>query len=174
VVALNGTRGQSLIEVLIAIAILLAALAGAVSISQSHAPAIAATSALPAIVGEARSLAATSGDGATVVLAPEGSGTNPAYFRVMLFIGRPRPGGSFDGATPVRSERLVGRLSSSAAGAGSVAIFISTAGSASYAAWSPGQAPLASEPACIDPLVVSAAGARFSVACADAQLMTQA
>jgi len=170
-VAVN--RAQSLIEVTIALALLLAGVAGVWSLSQSRAPAIAAGNALPAMLGQARALAATSGDGATVVLAPEGPGPGLASFRVTLFAGRPRPGGSFQAAFPVRSERFAGRLLSSAADAGAVAIFISTAGAASYAAWSPDRAPLATEPACTVPLVVSLAGVRFGLACSDAQLVPQ-
>jgi len=172
-VALRRARGQSLAEMTVVLAILLAALAGACSLSQSRAPAVAASSALPAILGEARALAATSGDGATVVLAPEGPGPGLASFRVTLFGGRPRPGGTFDPAAPARSDRFAGRLVSSVADAGAVAIFISSAGSASYAAWSPDRTPLADEPACAAPLAISAAGARFSLACSDAQLVRQ-
>jgi hypothetical protein len=162
-------RGQSLVEVTIVLALMLACLAGAYSLSQSPAPGIAAATALPAILGEARSLAAASGDGATVVLAPDGPGASALSFRVTLFGGRPRPGGSFNAASPVRTERFAGRLSSSAAAAGPVAIFISTAGSASYAAWSPAQGLLASEPPCTSPLLVQVAAANFRLACADAQ-----
>jgi hypothetical protein len=170
---MTAARGQSLPEVLIALGVMLAALAGVASISQSPARGIAATSALPAIIGEARALAATSGDGATVILAPEDGGAAPGFFRITLFSGRPRPGGSFDPASPLRSERFAGRLWTSAAGAGAVAIFISSAGGASYAAWSPAQALLPSEPTCAEPLSFTAAGSRFRLACAGAGLAAE-
>jgi hypothetical protein len=173
VVSLARARGQTLVEIAVVLAIVLTAVAGAYSLSRSPAPAIAAGVTLPAILGEARSLAATSGDGATVILAPDGPAGAASAFRVTLFGGRPRPDGLFNAASPARSERFAGSLSSSTAGAGAVAIFISTAGSVSYAAWSPDRGTLAGEPPCGAPLSFAAAGARFSLGCADAQLVRQ-
>lgn len=165
--------------------ILLGALAGTYALSSRPGAVASATLELPTLVDAARELAATSGDGATIVFSPD-----PTSFDVAIYSGRPHPGGSFDARNPARTARLPGVLSSSlGAGATSApfAVFISTAGTIAYVDWTPSQGTIAEEPPCTAPLYlavgttaqpavrpVGAGGAAwFQLTCSDARLVLQ-
>jgi hypothetical protein len=176
VVAMNSrSRGFTLAETLIVVALGLVLIGGIATVSNAPAASASSALALPRLIDEARALAALTGDGATVVLRP-GFGAEARSFEVAIFRYRPRTGGNFDPAHPDRSERLPGILSSSAGGTAPLAIFISTAGTVSYAAWPASNATLPSEPACQSPLEIMigngspATPLRFQVACTDARL----
>jgi hypothetical protein len=185
----HGNHGTTLIESLLAISILLGALAGTYALSSRPGAIASAALELPALVDAARELAAVSGDGATIVFFP-----NAASFDVTIYSGRPDSSGSFNAANPARSSRIAGLLSTSLGGnspaAGtpsSFAVFVSTAGTVSYALWTPSQGPIAQEPACTSPLYLAigstaqpavhptgATGAAwFELACSDARLTPQ-
>jgi prepilin-type N-terminal cleavage/methylation domain-containing protein len=169
------SRGFTLAETLIVVAVGLVLIGGIATLSNAPGASASTALALPRLIDEARVLAAVSGDGATVVLRP-GFGAEARSFEMAIFRYRPRAGGSFDPAHPDRSERLPGILSSSLGGSASLAIFISTAGTVSYAAWPASNATLPSEPACTAPLeIMVSAGSnvtplRFQLACTDARL----
>jgi hypothetical protein len=153
-------RGQTVLDVLVAVAIALVALAcvSAYVVSRTPGATAAARSALPAAVEQARTIAASSGGGATLALAPEpakaGSRTR---FDVVLYRYRPEPNSPFDRNRPERTWRLAGAFRAST-GPGPVAVFISSSGTASFAAWSPGDPPLQNEPPCTAPLGLTVAG----------------
>jgi prepilin-type N-terminal cleavage/methylation domain-containing protein len=174
---MNGrSRGFTLVETLVVVALGLVLIGGIATLSNAPAASASSALALPRLIDEARVLAALSGDGATVVLRP-GLGAEARSFEVAIFRYRPRAGGSLDPAHPDRSERLPGILSSSLGGAAPLAIFISTAGTVSYAAWPASSATFPIEPACLAPLeIVIATGfaatpLRFALACTDARLV---
>ena len=160
---------------LIVLALMLALLAGSYALSSASASVASATLALPRLFDEARLLATTSGDGATIVLTPSAA---PAArgFDVALYRYRPRSNGApgAGGIALEKSEHLAGALSTSATGGAPVAIFLSTSGTVSYSAWTPASGPVPQEPACTVPLSLTiAAGsalARFQLTCDDARL----
>jgi hypothetical protein len=185
----HANRGTTLIEALLAVSILLGALAGTYALSSRPGVVASASLELPALLDAARELAAVSGDGATVVFF-----RNAASFDVTIYGGRPDPSGSFNAANPARTSRIAGLLSASlggnspAAGTPSAfAVFISMAGTVSYAQWAPSQGTIAQEPACSAPLYLAvgtlaqpaihpagATGAAwFELGCSDARLLPQ-
>src|ERR1700719_1106971 len=103
---------MTLAETLLAIGILLGGLAATYTLSSRPGVAAVATRELPVLVDAARELAATSGDGATMLFSP-----NLASFDVTIYGGRPHAGGSFNAANPARTSHLSGILSSSTGGA---------------------------------------------------------
>ncbi|MBC5811082.1 MAG: hypothetical protein GIW95_09590 [Candidatus Eremiobacteraeota bacterium] len=129
----------------------------------------AARAVLTAMVETARSLAASSGDGATLLIEEGEPGTT----RLRLFPGRPRTGGSFDATVPpYRSATVAGPISS-ALGPLPLAIFIGTAGTWSAAVWSPRDGTLDAEPACTD-LILAIGGSRrpgFALHCGEARIV---
>jgi len=172
----------NLAELLVVVALSLALLAGTYSLS--HAPGAVASSSLglPRLIDEARALAAASGDGATVILSPKKLSSGGAGdFDVALYRNRPHPsaspplGATSAGIVLERTEHLAGSLTSSLAASQQFAIFISTAGTVSYAAWTPAAGPLAQEPPCSAPLTLRlAAGptnAAFQLPCDSASLI---
>jgi hypothetical protein len=188
---------MTLAETLLAVAIVLGGFAATYTLSARPGVVASATLELPALVDAARELAATSGDGATIVFlpnlgAPGGAGGS---FDVATYAGRPHSGGSFNVANPARTSRLSGVLSSSlragSVAAGTVssafAVFIDTAGTLSYAPWTPSQGTIAQEPACVSPLYLAVGGtpqpairpasasgaAWFQLSCSDARLVAQ-
>lgn len=167
---MNVQRGFSLVETMLVVAIVLLSVAGSYSLSRSTGRAASSTLVLPSLLDAARELAATTGDGATVLLTPGGAGAMRS-FDVTLYRGRPRPGGIFDAGNPARTDRLPGLLQTSLGAGGPIAVFISTAGTVSYAAWSPRQGPIPEEPLCAAPLTLTIdETSRFQLACADANL----
>jgi hypothetical protein len=122
-------------------------------------------------VAEARALASATGDGATLAFAPGTSG-----FDVTLFPHRPMPEGAFSATVVARRESFRTQLHSSVAGAAAFAVFVSSAGTVSYAAWTPGDGELTAEPACTTPLVFVVGSSplderRLTLACDDATLV---
>lgn len=143
-----------MIETLCAVSILLGALAGTYALSSRPGAVSSAALELPALVDAAREFGATSGDGATIAFFP-----NAASFDVAIYAGRPDSGGSLNASNPARTSRIAGVLTNSLAGgsaaggtASAFAIFISTAGTVSYAQWTPSQGSIAQEPSCTTPL----------------------
>jgi hypothetical protein len=128
----------NLIEIVVAVATAAAVLASLGSSTLSRKPYAmhAAVESLRAFIADARSVAATSGDGATIVIAPRDGG-----FVATLYPYRPI-GGADLSLAPVRI------LSGNAAVTGA-ALFISSSGTVSSSAtWTPASGTLASEPAC--------------------------
>jgi len=179
----HAERGSSLIEIFFVISLVVALTAGTYALSKGPGSVASSALALPRLFDEARALAATSGDGATVVLVPQKTGSGARAFDVMLYRYRPRadasptPGRSTAGIVLDRSEHMMGSLATSATADGPVAIFISTSGTVSYAAWTPRAGPLAQEPACTAPLELTiSAGptaADFQLPCDQATLTRQ-
>jgi hypothetical protein len=171
----ESERGSSLVEILVVLSLMLALLAGTYALSNAPASVASSALALPRLFDEARVLAATSGDGATIVLTPS-AGPAVRGFDVALYRYRPRSNGAYSagGITLEKTEHLAGALSTSATGSAPVAIFLSTSGTASYAAWSPIVGSISQEPACTAPLnLMITAGnavARFQLACDEARL----
>ncbi len=120
---------------------------GAGSFASRPASLAAASAALPATVARARALAESSGDGATLTFAPSASG-----FVATLYPHRPVAGSSFSVATIEQTEAFRVYLASSSAGTSPFAVFLSSSGSTSWAAWTPTDGSLAAEPACDAPL----------------------
>jgi hypothetical protein len=177
-VALNAReRGSSLVEMLVVVAVTAALLGGTYALSRKSAAVASSALALPRLIDEARALAAASGDGATVVFTPIAlpSGAS-AGFDVALYRNRPDAASSGSPAEPVleRTEHLAGTLATSFAGGQPFAIFISTAGTVSYAAWTPAAGQLGQEPLCTAPLtLILTAGpttAAFQLPCDSARL----
>ena len=155
-----GQRGQAFIDVLIALGIAIAVLAAVSAYVAADSPgsSSAARTDLPAAVEQARTLAESSGDGATLTLAQEPpGGAGRTRFDLVLYRYRPDPGSPFDATRPEHAWRLPGAFRTSA-GAGPLALFISSSGTASYANWVPSDGPLAQEPACTAPLGLVVAG----------------
>jgi hypothetical protein len=161
VVALRArARGQTLLDAVLVVAILLTALAAVLAYGLTPAPGAgrAASAGLPALVESARAIGASSGDGATLAFEQEplhSAGRND--FDVRVYPARPHPGSSFDPQQPLRTERFAGAFRASFR-AGPLAIFISSSGTASYAHWKPGDRTLEREPACTQPLQLLVGG----------------
>ena len=169
-------RGSSLVEILVVLSLMLALVAGSYALSSAPASVASSALALPRLFDEARVLATVSGDGATIVLTPSVT-PGARGFDVALYRYRPRSNGAYSGAGGIsieKTEHLAGALSISAIGSAPIAIFLSSSGTASYAAWSPSAGPISQEPACTAPLNLTiSAGAtsvRFQLACDDARL----
>ncbi|MGH7683073.1 MAG: hypothetical protein ACREMT_01910 [Vulcanimicrobiaceae bacterium] len=129
---------MNLIEVLAAIGIAVTLLASLGSFTLGRKPyALHATvESMRAFVADARSVGATSGQGATIVIAPRDGG-----FVATLYPYRPLAGADL-------SSPAVRTLSGNAAVTGT-AIFISSSGTTSSSAtWLPASGTLSSEPAC--------------------------
>ncbi len=159
-VEMNVSRGQSLVETVLVVAIVLVALGAFVarSLGAGAGSAPAAVDALPAFVESARAVAATTGDGATVTMTQLPlTGSGRASFMVALYRYRPNPGSQFDGSAPLTTERFSGGFRASL-GPGPLALFIASAGTVSFAQWTPGSGTLALEPACAAPLELVVAG----------------
>ena len=129
---------MSLIETLVAVATAATLLLSLGGLSQARKPYAlrAAVESLRAFIADARSVAATSGDGATIVIASREAG-----FVATLYPYRPIADADFS-SPPVRT--LTGNASVTG-----TAIFISSSGTASSSAtWMPSSGAMASEPAC--------------------------
>ena len=162
-----------MLEIMLVVAIVLVALGAFYSqtLGSGSGVAPAAIDALPALVENARTVAAGSGDGATVTFVQfPSTGAGRESFEVALFADRPNPGSSF-APVPLRSERFSGAFRASL-GAGPFALFISSSGTASFANWTVGSPPLQTEPACTAPLYILVAG--NATAAQNAPLLPQA
>jgi len=144
-------RGFTLLEVLLAIALLAAfALAfGAQTLMQRPGALAATAAALPALVARTRALAESSGDGATLTIVPDAGG-----FTATLYPHRPSPGSSFDPNNVAQRERFPVFVGSSSAGSAPFAVFVSSSGTASSSAWAVSDGSLAAEPVCAAPLAL--------------------
>ena len=134
----------SLIETLVATAIsalLVASLAG-YSLAQRPYAIRAAVQNVGALLSDARSVAETSGNGATVVIASTTGG-----FSASLYPFRPTTGANV-GTPPVRS--VGGNVIVT-----STAIFVSSSGTVSSTSWSPAGGTLAAEPPCTTPIAIT-------------------
>ena len=169
-IARSTARGQTLFDVALVVGIMLVALA-ALSVQRfSSAPGAAASAraAVPSALEEARTIAESSGAGATLIVRQEAAGgAGRESFDLTLYRYRPEPGSPFDAKQPERTWRLSGAVRTSL-GPGSTAIFISSAGTASFALWAPADGTLQNEPACISPLEITVAGDPATVAAAPA------
>lgn len=129
---------MSLIETLVAAATaatLLVSLGG-LTLARKPYALHAAVESLRAFIADARSVAATSGDGATIVVAPRDGG-----FVAKLYPYRPLEGADL---TLPAVRTLTGTAAVTA-----TALFISTSGTVSSSTtWTPASGSLASEPAC--------------------------
>src|SRR5579862_6070960 len=112
----RGCRGQSLLETMLAIAIVLLALAAFAGYRLSGAPGVgsAAIAELPALVAQARALAAGSGDGATLAFAQDpvlrvGSLRGLALPLPAQAGWRVRPGPAAPALAPERSDSSLDR-----------------------------------------------------------------
>jgi type II secretory pathway pseudopilin PulG len=133
----RSERAATLIETLLAVAIL-ALLVGSLGALFEGRRAYAVRSAvlgMQGLVADARAVAQSSGTGATVVIAAAGGG-----FTATLYPYRPLPGADL-GLRAVRT--LAGEVALTP-----LAVFISSSGTASAAAWSPPSGTLATEPPC--------------------------
>lgn len=152
----NWQRGFTLIETLVVVgivAILLAA-GGLFLLGMRPGALVQATDDFDAVMASARSVAATSGNGATLVFAPRASPAAPG-FELRVYLGRPtRTGGvASTNAMPVVSDAAV---SEATFGSPPFAIFIGSSGHVSGKASYPtidnaGKATfpkIAAEPAC--------------------------
>lgn len=141
----RSERAVTLIETLIVVGILVVLLGGlaAFSLGRRAYALRAAVATVHALVDETRAAAATSGNGATLAFTPASGGG----FTASIYPFRPLPGANLSVA-PLRSTS--GAVGIAAAGIATLpfAIFISSFGTSSAAAWTPNQGTLAAEPAC--------------------------
>ncbi len=151
-----------MLEVLAAIATLslVVVALGSASLVQRPGAVAASTSALPALVARARALAESTGDGATLELAPDASG-----FTATLYPHRPIPASDFNAATIAQVDRFSAFLASPAGGS-ALAIFIASSGGASWAGWTPASGALAREPDCSGSLQLVVGSSAWAVASA--------
>jgi hypothetical protein len=163
------TRGQSIVEVLVAVTIVLLILgigAGATLSSHPGGNGIAARD-ISAILAEARALAATTGDGATIVIGPnqcsvaQPQAPQRATSTVCLFAHRPISGGL--SAAPIRSIALVSDVEIPSLGSPPYGIFISSSGFVAASEWSPSQGAISQEPVCSTTLTIVFDGSRSGV-----------
>jgi len=151
-------RGFTLIEVLVTVGILTLLLAaGAWSFSLHPNALVAATDDVDAALASARAIAASSGNGATLVFAPRGNGRGSrlAGFALRIYSGRPNAPGAVNptSAMPVIADANVRERT---LGTPPFSLFVDSAGDASAEASYPALdangnarfAVIAQEPAC--------------------------
>ncbi|MBV8602350.1 MAG: hypothetical protein JO359_12365 [Candidatus Eremiobacteraeota bacterium] len=147
----RAEAGTSLVETLIAVAalVVLLALSANFFLGRKAYALRAAVSAFGSLVDEARAVARTSGSGASLVVVPSDAGG----FRARIYPYRP-----LEGAQPEAPVRAVDApVALTAPGLASVppfALFISSSGTVSGAAWTPDAGTLAEEPACDAPIAL--------------------
>jgi hypothetical protein len=122
--------------VCIAIIVMLVAALGSYALGKKSYAIRAAVQRFSAFVDDARTVAQTSGTGATIAIASDGHGG----FTASLYPYRPLPGANLN-AQPVRMLDANVELTP-------LAIFISSSGTASATSWTPNSGALESEPAC--------------------------
>jgi prepilin-type N-terminal cleavage/methylation domain-containing protein len=139
-------RGFTLLETMITVAIVAMIVVAGGAFAQGFRPyaASSAVTRMAALLVTARSLAAASGNGATLTLVPSGDETT-----VTLYAGRP-DGGAF--GTVVTTDTLAATITSAGVAGSTVTLFIDSAGTGTASAWVPSQGVLAAEPACPGPL----------------------
>jgi hypothetical protein len=168
IIGRGAARGQSIVEVLVAVSIVLVILSLGAGVSLRSHPGGTGVAArdIAAILADARALAATSGDGATVVIGPNqcsaaGSATQRATSMACLFSHRPISG-SFS-SSPARTIRLNADVEIPSLGTPPYGIFISPSGFVAAAQWSPSQGALTQEPVCTSTLTIVFDGSRNGV-----------
>ena len=137
-VALRNETGSTLLETILCVAII-AMLLGtftAYSLGKKAYAVRAAVESFTAFVADARAVAQTCGTGATIVIASDRKGG----FVASLYPYRPIPGANLR-VPAVRTLTANVDLTPTA-------LFISSSGTASAAAWSTANGTLATEPAC--------------------------
>ena len=166
---MRAQAGTALIETVLAAAIVALAIAAGVAGAQATHPYGVRSAVLQfsALVDAARELGAAGGDGATLYVQSDGAGG----FRAGLYAHRPIPG---TGASSVAVQRMSSPVSFELHSNGSVvapplALFLSSSGSISAAAWQPGTV-LAAEPPCSEPLQLRFGAETHAIDCADARL----
>lgn len=155
---------MKLIETIVCIAIVVTVTAALSAYSYGRkAYAIrAAVSNLGALVVDARAVAQATGSGATIAIASDGNGG----FVATLYPYRPIAGADTS-AGPVRTLAANVTLAPTA-------IFISSSGTASASAWTPGSGTLGAEPACDGQISLTfsdgLASETHAIPCAQAEL----
>jgi type II secretory pathway pseudopilin PulG len=138
-------RGMTLVELVVAVAIAIVAAVALVALNQGGRPYAAQSSVqqFDAALAYAQSLAATSGNGATMVFAPSGDG-----FVLTLYSGRPTSTTALSEAH-LAATHIVGSVVEAKLGGAPFSVFLNGAGHASAAsgAVAPGSV-IASDPGC--------------------------
>jgi prepilin-type N-terminal cleavage/methylation domain-containing protein len=142
VVAMKLQRGFTLIEVLFTIAIVTIVALGASTLLASSNPFLTRGTSLAfdALLGNARAVAATSGNGATITVVNDASG-----FTATLYPGRPNTAGL---GTAVQTLHENASLMSAFTNATSFAFFLNSAGTGTASTWTLTSGTLATEPPC--------------------------
>lgn len=138
-------RGMTLVEVVLAVAIAMVAAAAFAALAQgAHAyGAQSAVQQFDAVLADAQAIAANSGNGATLVFAPDGGG-----FSLTVYSGRPTSANALraSGMAPIGAA---GNVSEARLGAPPFSVFLNGAGHASAlrGAVAPGSV-IANDPGC--------------------------
>lgn len=134
-----------------------AVVGGAFLYAMNHHPyqAQASLKSVDALVNQEARAVASSGDGATITFVPNGP-----MVRVEIHRSRPTSTSTVDSTiagNPVTIEGTLSMRSDGGTSDGSVpySVFLSRKGQASASLWALGSAPLASEPPCTNPIVLT-------------------
>jgi prepilin-type N-terminal cleavage/methylation domain-containing protein len=151
---MDRQRGYTILEVTVAVAIFALLLGSLAAVGQSRKAFAAAQSAreFDALLAQARALASSSGNGATLVFAPDSASGTGAL--VTLYSGRPnRPGAVPILAAPPQS--LAGAVTEATAGSPPFSVFVDGAGALTvrraypaFAGGAPQFTDLSAQPAC--------------------------
>jgi prepilin-type N-terminal cleavage/methylation domain-containing protein len=141
-VAMNAERGFTLLETALTIAIvaIVALATGAFFAASRPFGAHAASISFDALLGHARSVASTSGNGATIAVVNDATG-----FTATLYPGRPNAAGL---GVAVETIHASAAVASAFTGATAFALFLNSAGIGTGAPWSAGDGTIAAEPPC--------------------------
>jgi len=135
-------RGYTLLEIVVTVGIVaMLVVAGGAFAQSMHPYAMpAAVQRLGSLLAMARSVAASSGNGATLTLTRSGTQT-----LITLYAGRP-DGGTF--GPVVTTDTLDAEVTSAAVAGDTFALFVDSGGTGTAAVWTAAQGTLATEPAC--------------------------
>ncbi|MGA3036254.1 MAG: hypothetical protein ABSE64_02120 [Vulcanimicrobiaceae bacterium] len=152
---------MKLIETIVCVMIVVVLMAalGANTLGRKAYAIRAAVQSFSAFLDDARAVAQTSGSGATIAIASDGNGG----FTAALYAYRPLEG-AVTSSAPVRTLRGNVALTP-------VAIFISSSGTVSAAAWTPSDGSLALEPTCDTAISLTFADEAHTIPCEDAVLL---
>ena len=168
VVALSE-RGFSILEMTAAIGALALLVVVSLVVVGSRTPygVSSAETALAGAIDETRSLASTSGDGATLAIAATANGATGA-----IYAGR--PDGTTTLTTPVRTVAFAVPVHAPGIDPDHFALFVASGGTVSAAAWAAGQGAIATEPSCSAPIAIvvgtTADNRSHQVGCDEARL----
>jgi len=160
-------RGFTLLETIITVAIVAMLVVAGGAFAQAFHPYAASSSVarMSALLATARSVAASSGNGATLTLTPAPNG---AQTTVTLYAGRP-DGGAF--GPVVTTDTLDATVTSAGVTGSTFSLFVDSAGTGTASSWTATQAASSVEPACPGPLdltfAVSGGRATHALSCAD-------